>query len=57
MDIKYSYPMIMRYYYGHSDSETAELLGVNSASTVRSLCYRGRKIINIAMKKAGNIDE
>lgn len=57
LDIKYTHPMIMRYYYGFSDSETAELLGINSASTVRSLCHRGKKMIMKAMEKAGYIDE
>jgi RNA polymerase sigma-70 factor (ECF subfamily) len=57
MDEKYVHSMIFRYYYGFSDSETAELLGIGSASTVRSLCHRGRKIITKAMLKAGETHE
>lgn len=57
MDVKYAHSIIFRYYYGFSDSETAELLGINSASTVRSLCRRGRKKIIDAMKKAGDLYE
>lgn len=57
IDVKYAHPMILRYYFGFSDSETADLLGVNSASTIRSLCYRGRKKILKAMKKAGDLYE
>ncbi len=57
MDEKYAHPMIFRYYYGCTDSETAELLDINSASTVRSLCYRGKKMIIKAMRKAGDLHE
>ena len=57
MDEKYAQPMIYRYYYGFTDKETAELLGINSESTVRSLCYRGKKMIIKAMRKAGDIYE
>ncbi len=57
MDTKYVHSMIFRYYYGFSDSETAQLLGIDSASTVRSLCYRGRKMITKAMIKAGETHE
>lgn len=57
MDEKYVLPMLLRYYYGFSDSETGQLLGINSANTVRSLCHRGKNKIIEAMKKAGNIDD
>lgn len=57
IDEKYSHPMIFRYYYGFTDSETAELLGINSSSTVRSLCCRGKKMIIKAMRKAGEYYE
>ena len=57
MDEKYTHPMIFRYYYGFSDSETAELLGINSASTVRSLCHRGKKMMIKAMQEAGDLHD
>lgn len=57
MDVKYAHSIIFRYYYGFSDSETAELLGIKSASTVRSLCRRGRKKIIDAMDKEGGLHE
>ncbi len=57
MDEKYAQPMIYRYYYGFTDKETAELLDISSASTVRSLCYRGKKMIIKVMRKAGDINE
>lgn len=57
MDVRYANSIIFRYYYGFSDSETAELLGINSASTVRSLCRRGKNKIIKAMEKAGKLNE
>ncbi len=57
MDDKYTHPMILRYYYGFSDSETAELLSINSASTVRSLCYRGKKMMIKAMRNGSDLNE
>lgn len=55
MDIKYSHPMLLRYYYGFTDSETADLLGLSSASTVRSRCYRGKKMILDMIRQAGDV--
>lgn len=57
MEAKYANSMIFRYYYGFSDTETAELMGISSASTVRSLCFRGRKMIKAAMNKGGDTYE
>lgn len=57
MGVKYAHPLILRYYYGFSDSETAELLGIGSANTVRSLCFRGKKMILKTMKQAGDSNE
>lgn len=57
MGVKYAHPLILRYYYGFSDSETAELLGISTPNTVRSLCYRGKKMILKAMVKAGDTYE
>jgi len=57
MDAKYVHTMLLRYYYGFSDSETAQLLGINSANTVRSICYRGKLRIIKAMKRTGDFDD
>lgn len=57
IDDKYALPILFRYYYGFTESETAELLDINTESTVRSLCYRGRKMIIQAMRRSGEIDE
>ncbi len=55
--ISYSTPMILRYYYGFSDKETAELLDIKSAGTVRSLCFRGRRLILDKIEKAGRLND
>ena len=57
IDEKYVQPMIFRYYYGFTNRETADLLGISSESTVRSLCYRGKKMIIKALREAGDIHE
>ena len=55
--IYYATPMILRYYYGFSDKETAELLDIKSAGTVRSLCFRGKRLILEKIEKAGRRNE
>ena len=57
MGIKYAAPIILRYYYGFNDRETAEILDINSASTVRSLCFRARKHIEAKLAKAGDYSD
>ena len=54
MGIKYAAPIVLRYYYGFSDKETADMLDINSASTVRSLCFRARKQIEKKLIKLGD---
>lgn len=55
--INYAAPMILRYYYGFSDKETAEILSINSSGTVRSLCSRGKRLILDSIAKAGTLNE
>ncbi len=55
--LPYSSPMILRYYYGFSDKETAELLDIKSAGTVRSLCHRGKRLILEKIGKAGALND
>lgn len=55
--ISYATPMILRYYYGFSDKETAELLDIKSAGTVRSLCFRGKRLILEKIEKAGKLND
>ena len=55
--ISYATPMILRYYYGFSDKETAELLDIKSAGTVRSLCFRGKRLILEKIEKAGRLND
>ncbi len=57
MGDNYAAPLILRYYYGYSNQETAELLHINSSGTIRSLCSRGRRIIQDKIAKAGDLHE
>ena len=53
MDIKYAAPVILRYFYGFSEKETAEILDISSTSTLRSLCFRAKKQIETKLLKSG----
>ena len=55
--IHYAAPMILRYYFGFSDKETAEMLNINSSGTVRSLCFRGKRLLLDSVTKAGTLYE
>lgn len=57
MGPKYSTPIILRYYYGYSNKETAEKLDIESSGTVRSICSRGRKLIKERIASAGERNE
>jgi DNA-directed RNA polymerase specialized sigma24 family protein len=55
--INYAAPLILRYYFGFSDKETADLLAINSPSTVRSLCFRARRLLLDKISLGGNGNE
>lgn len=58
IDDKYSELLILRYYYGYTDSKLALHFGV-SAETVRKRCERGKKVLlaNLMVKKGETHEE